>query len=149
MVKKDCSEKALLEKLKTYLNYRAHSEHELKTKLLKHFPQAAVRKALKTAKQNRWLSEPKELALQFANELHRKKKGWLSIQIELKKKQLPLVQKKEILEEEKCRWWLIRKFSNTQNPSKNTNNQMRRFLMYKGFESTTIKKIIHEHIKKA
>ena len=144
-MRKDNSEKFLLEKLKIYLSYRAHSEYELKCKLIKHFDEQAVIKAIKLARQNKWIPEPMELALQLANELHRKKKGWLFVQAALKKKQLPLTQKEEYLEEEKCRWWLGKKMSNTQSLSQDIINKIYHFLAYRGFEGATIRKVIHEY----
>ena len=141
------SEAALLHKLKTYLSYRAHSEYELKCKLIKHFDEKTVTKALKLAKQSQLLPKPEEIAQQLANELHRKKKGWLFIQATLKKKQLPLIPKEEEQEEEKCRWWLNKKISYLENLSEDMTKKMYRFLSYKGFEGFIIKKVIHEYKK--
>lgn len=144
---KKSSETALLHKLKTYLSYRAHSEYELKCKLIKNFDEQAILKALKLARQNKLLLSPEEIAQQLANELHRKKKGWLFIQATLKKKQLPLILKQEEKEEEKCQWWLSKKFSKLQNPSKNIIQKIYRFLSYRGFEEHIIKKVVHEYKK--
>ena len=144
-MKKENSEQVLLNKVKTYLTYRAHSEHELKVKLIKNFNKQEVEKAIQIAKKNKWIPEPEELACQLADELHRKKKGWLFIQAALKKKQLPLTQKQEEREEEKCRWWLEKKFGNIQNFSQKEINKIYRFLSYRGFEERIIKKIVHEY----
>ena len=144
-MKKENSEQILLDKMKTYLAYRAHSEHELKRKLIKNFNKQEVETALKIAKQNKWIPEPEEMALQLADELHRKKKGWLFIQSALKKKQLPLTQKQEDLEEEKCQWWLEKKFGNIQSFSQKEIHKIYRFLSYRGFEDSIIKKIVYEY----
>lgn len=143
-MKKDTSEQILLNKMKTYLAYRTHSEYELKHKLVKNFDKQAVEKAIQIAKQKKWIPEPEELALQLADELHRKKKGWLFIQAALKKKQLPFIQKQEELEEKKCRWWLEKKFGNIQNSLQEI-NKVYRFLSYRGFEEPTIKKVVYEY----
>ena len=138
----------LINKLKTYLSYRAHSEYELKCKLIKSFDEQAVLRALKLAKQNKLLPSPEEMAQQLANEWHRKKKGWLFIQATLKKKQLPAIAKQEQKEEEKCRWWLSKKFSNIKNPSKERIQKIYRFLSYRGFEKQVIKKTVYEETSK-
>ena len=145
MNKKDPSEKNILEKLQNYLSYRAHSEYELKRKLTKHFNDQEITKALQWARKHKWLLEPEEMASQLADELHRKKKGWLFIQAALKKKQLPSVQRQECLEEEKCRWWLGKKFSNMENYPGSIIQKIYRFLSYRGFEEFIIKKIVHEY----
>ena len=138
------SEKILLEKIKTYLSYRAHSEYELKLKLKK-FDEVSVEKALKLAREKKWLINPEELAGRLAGQLHKKKKGWLFIQSALKKKKLPLISKQEDLEEEKCRWWLAKKLNPAEDLSQDTIKKMYHFLIYRGFEGATAKKVIHEH----
>lgn len=144
-MKKENSEKILLEKIKTYLAYRAHSEHELKRKLTKNFNLPEIEKAIQAAKQNKWIPESEELAHQLAEELHKKKKGWLFIQAALKKKQLPPVQKQEEREEEKCQWWLEKKFGKIQNLSQKEINKIYHFLSYRGFEEPIIKKVVYEY----
>lgn len=144
-MKKSKDEKKLFEKLTVYLSQRTHSEYELKCKLIKTFNEEAVDKAILLAKEKKWLSDPEDIALQLSEELHRKKKGWLFIQAALKKKGLPSVQKKEEREEEKCRWWLEKKFSHLQNPSAVNLQKMYRFLSYRGFEESLIKKMVYKH----
>ena len=146
-MKKESSEQILLEKIKTYLSYRVHSEYELKRKLTKNFDKQEIEKAIQVAKQNKWIPEPEELACQLADELHRKKKGWLFIQAALKKKQLPPTHKQEEQEEEKCQWWLEKKFGKMQNLSQKEINKIYHFLSYRGFEERIIKKIVHEYKK--
>ena len=148
MDKKKGLEKNILEKLKTYLRYRTHSEYELKCKLTKHFNNQEIIKALQWARDHKWLPEPKETAAQLADELHRKKKGWLFIQATLKKKQLPSVQRQEHLEEDKCRWWIKKKISTLENYPDNVIQKIYRFLSYRGFEENIIKKVVHEYIHK-
>ena len=92
---KTSSEAALLHKLKTYLSYRAHSEYELKCKLIKHFDEKTVTKALKLAKQSQLLPKPEEIAQQLANELHRKKKVGFLFKPHLKKNNFHLSLKKK------------------------------------------------------
>lgn len=144
-MKKENSEQILLEKIKTYLSYRSHSEYELKCKLIKNFNDSEIEKAIQTAKQKKWIPEPKELSSQLVDELHRKKKGWLFIQAALKKKQLPPTQKQEEQEEEKCQWWLEKKFGKIQNLSQKEINKIYHFLSYRGFEESIIKKVVYEH----
>ena len=144
-MKKSKDEKKLLEKLTTYLSQRTHSEYELKCKLIKTFSEQEVEKAIFLAKEKKWLSDPEDIALQLSEELHRKKKGWLFIQAALKKKGLPTVEKKEEREEEKCRWWLEKKFSNLQNSSEVNLQKVYRFLSYRGFEESLIKKVVYKY----
>ena len=144
-MEKNKIEKKLLEKLTTYLSQRTHSEYELRRKLIKKFNEQEVEKVIQFAKQNKWLSEPKDIAFQLSEELHRKKKGWLLIQAALKKKGLPAVEKEEEREEEKCQWWLEKKFNNIQDLSTEITQKIYRFLSYRGFEESTIKKIVYKH----
>ncbi len=156
-------ENTALEQLKTLLARRVHSEHELRRKL-KNFKEEQVESALKIARDKKWLTDPKELALRFSEELNRKKKGWLFIQKALREKKLPPVPRREDQEEEKCRLLLTKKFSREignfsegESPlegekppakkptSQKTINKARRFLSYRGFESTTIEKMIKEY----
>ncbi len=146
-MEKKHSEQFLQEKIKTYLSFRSHSEHELKLKL-KNFDKQAVEKALNQARENKWLLDPKELAQCVAEELHRKKKGWLFIQSTLKKKKLPEVLKQENLEEEKCLYWLTKKSSSEKSPSPDFLRKMYRFLIYRGFENQTAKKAIYKYFHK-
>jgi regulatory protein len=146
-MKKENSEKILLEKIKTYLAYRAHSEHELKRKLTKSFSNLEIEKAIQVARKNKWIAEPEELAHQLAEELHKKNKGWLLIQAALKKKQLPSVQKQEEREEEKCLWWVKKKFGKIQHLSQEETGKIYRFLSYRGFEESLIKKVVYEYKK--
>ena len=106
-------EKSALKKAQDYLSLRAHSEHELQCKLLKHFDPPAVEKALSRARELKWLDPPEELARRLAQELHEKKRGWLFIRRALSKRRLPEVPKDEEREEEKCLWWLTKKFSSS------------------------------------
>ncbi len=147
-MKKETSEKILMEKIKTYLAYRAHSEHELKRKLIKNFNNSEIEKAIQVARENKWIPEPEELASRLADELHKKNKGWLFIQAALKKKQLPPVQKQEEREEEKCQWWVKKKFGKIQHSSQEEINKIYRFLSYRGFEESIIKKVVYEYKNK-
>ena len=113
MAKNKDQKKAVLEKIQVYLRFRAHSEHELKCKLLKHFDLSSIEEALEEAKEQGWLPEPQKLAEQLAEEWHRKKKGYLLILSALKAKHLPLVPKEQEKEEEKCLWWLKKKYPDT------------------------------------
>ncbi|MDE0119556.1 MAG: regulatory protein RecX [Bdellovibrionales bacterium] len=142
--KKKLSEKNIIEKLQTYICYRTHSEYELECKLKKHFNKQDVMKALCLAKKQKWLPEPEEIAEQLINELHRKNRGWLLIQAALKRKHLPSTQRQEALEEKKCRWWMEKKFKHIQNPPQNIIQKMHRFLSYRGFEQSIIKKVIYD-----
>ena len=137
------NEKLLLEKLKTYLSYRIHSEYELKRKLVRYFDEQKVIKAIKQAKQNKWIPAPEEIALRLADEWNRKKKGWRLIRSALKQKKLPLIEKSEEMEEEKCRWWLTKRQNSFS--SFNIMKKMYPFLAYRGFERETIRKVIDEY----
>ena len=144
---KKFSEKKIIDKLQTYIRYRTHSEYELECKLKKHFNTQDVSQALHLAKKQKWIPEPEEIANQLVNELNRKKRGWIFIQAVLKKKHLPAPQRQEALEEKKCRWWLEKKFSKIQDPPNDIIQKMHRFLSYRGFETSIIKKVIYDIYK--
>ena len=72
-MKQKKSENTALEQLTILLGRRAHSEHELRRKL-KGFKEEQVERALKTARDRKWLMDPKEPALRLSEELNRKKK---------------------------------------------------------------------------
>lgn len=135
----------LLKKLQTYLSYRDHSEYELKCKLLKHFEEPAILKAIALAKKNKWIADPLELAQKYANSLHQKNKGWLFIQLALQKKQLPSIPKQEHLEETKCKHWIKKKFNPTNPFPEKIINKIHCFLRYRGFEQSIITKVIREY----
>lgn len=137
----------LIQKIQMYLSYRDHSEYELEVKLLKHFNKPDILKAITIAKQNKWMIDPLELAQKFADTLHQKNKGWLFIKLALQKKRLPIIQKNESQEEEKCQKLINKKFDTTQLSSLNITNKIYRFLSYRGFESETIIKVIQKYKK--
>ena len=151
MTKNKDQKKAVLEKIQVYLRFRAHSEHELKCKLLKHFDLSFITEGLEEAKEQGWLPEPQKLAEQLAEEWHRKKKGHLLILSALRAKHLPLVPEEQEKEEEKCLWWLKKKHPNP--PARDTvppareRQKISRFLMQKGFESETIKNSLQKYFK--
>ena len=137
-------EKQVIEKLQHYLALREHSPTELERKLIKHFDKQSVKKAITLALNKKWLTEPKTLAERWALTLHKKKRGWLFIQADLKKRGLPLIQKQEDLEIEKALWWLEKKFSQASKTQKDL-LKIKRFLSYRGFDGATIQQALTAH----
>ena len=82
--------KKALKKVADYLSRRSHSEKELITKLFKTFPLETIKKALKEAKQKKWLENPQELSEKLVENLHKKNKSWNYIKNYLCEKDLPL-----------------------------------------------------------
>ena len=139
--------KAVILKMQNFLSRRDHSEQELKTKLLKHFTAQEVEEAIALAYEKKWLKSPVELAHQLAEELHRKKKGWFYILNSLKQKGLPEITCDEEKEEEKCRWWIERKFSAIKSNSLVEKQKVIRFLANKGFTQSVSHKVFQEYFK--
>jgi len=135
----------VLEKIKDYLSYRDHSEYELMSKLIKKFEKDQVIQAITKAKKHKLLTDPKELSFRTVEGLNKKHKGWLFIKKILQKKQLPMIPKSEKKEEEKCKWWLQKKF-NSVDFSPNDIKKMYNYLSYRGFESSTIRKAVSDYI---
>ena len=148
MTKEDSIDQKIILKLQTYLSKRPHSEYELTCKLRKHFPVQYIEKALKSARSHNWLSSPQELSQQLTEELNRKKKGWLLIQKALKQKKLPLVSKNESVEEQKARWWVLKKLNASNTISYEMTQKIYRFLTNRGFEEDIIKKVMYEYQNK-
>ena len=131
------------QKLQNLLAQRAHSETELIQKL-KSFDPEEVKKAIKRAKQNKWLEKPKDLSLKIAEELDRKKKGWLYIKYALKKRGLPPLSKNPGTEQQKALYWILKK-AQGKHISKKTSANLYRFLANRGFESTDIKEALQQY----
>lgn len=144
-VKTEEAYKSVILKMQSFLSRRDHSEKELKTKLLKYFSSREVDFAITLAYEKKWLKKPLELAHQLAEELHRKRKGWLYILHSLKEKGLPEISCDEEKEEEKCRWWIEKKFSSINNPSLVEKQKVVRFLTNKGFTQSVSHKVFEEY----
>ena len=136
--------KPVILKMQSFLSRRDHSEQELKTKLLRSFAKQEVDFAIAWAYEKKWLKTPIELAQQWVEELHQKRKGWLYILHALKKKGLPEMSYDEEKEEEKCRWWIEKKFSNIKNPSLLEKQKVIRFLTNKGFSQSVSHKVFED-----
>ena len=134
-------------KLQSFLSRRDHSEQELKTKLLKHFSLAEVKSAIALAYEKKWLKEPMELAHQWTEELHRKKKGWLYIINSLRQKRLPEIDCDEEKEEEKGKWWIEKKFSAIDSHSLVEKQKVIRFLINKGFTQSISHKVFQDYFE--
>ncbi|MCZ0933260.1 MAG: hypothetical protein OXJ52_08935 [Oligoflexia bacterium] len=122
-----------LKKIAQYLNFRSHSQKELKQKLSNKFPTTLIEKALNQARQKNWLEDPLELSQKTAERLQEKNKSWGYIQDYLKHKELPLPPYNREKELEKAR-----KLLQKQSFSQKNQLQMKQFLANRSFETDII-----------
>ena len=75
--------------LANYLARRDHSELELRQKLKRRYAADLIEQVITEAQERGWICPPDELALRVAQQLNRKKKGYLYIAKYLKQRGLP------------------------------------------------------------
>lgn len=122
---------------------REHSEKELRRKLrLREFSEDEISTALEKAKEGRWLGSPEETAQRFADQLHRKNKGYHYINAKLSEKGLPRVPRDESLELEKAKSLVQNK--DFEISSREERLKATRFLMSRGFDASTIRKALKD-----
>lgn len=133
------------DKILVYLGQRDHSEKELRKKLSRYYEKEEIDKALDQALQGKYLVEPAELSRRETARLHRKNRGALWISKQLKAKGLPPTPHDPDLELEKARDLLKRKFPRGMIKSRDNLMKAKRFLAYRGFDSSTIRKALNEN----
>lgn len=142
---------SIKDKLMDYLARRDHSELELRRKLRKSYEREEIDSVIDWARQNKWLAEPETISQKVADTLHRKYKGIHFINQYLRDKGLPSVVRNDDVELEKARHLVKNKISSlrSRTPSaKNAadKNKMIRFLASRGFDTSIIRKVVHEEL---
>lgn len=123
---------------------RDHSERELRQKLRRReFSSEEIERALEKARTQNWMADPEKLAERWAEQLHRKSKGIHYINSSLSEKGLPPVARDESLELEKALKLIKNKYSDFSNFSREEKAKAARFLASRGFDSTTVRKVMH------
>ena len=99
----------------------------------------AVQTAIEKAKAQKWLKDPAELSELFGQALHRQNRGHFAVNLRLKKKGLPALEKNDDLELKKA-LALIEKKSRgqTTNIDRQQQQKLYRFLANRGFDHETI-----------
>ncbi len=104
----------------------------------------AIASALEEAKTRGWILPPQELSERLTESLHRKNKGHKYIEAYLKKRGLPLLPSDEAKELEKGQHLLKMKFKHEGPLDFAEKQKAYRFLAFRGFEDSIIKKVIYE-----
>lgn len=149
--KSQISIQAAKRKVMDLLSRRNHSEKELRQKLREKFSEvqdsaAVIDEAIVFAKDNNWLGDPNDLAVQMADILHRKKKGIHYINNYLREKGLPTVDVDHDLELEKALSIIKNKFEENYEFSREEKAKVGRLLAARGFDSDTVRKVIYEKL---
>ncbi len=131
-------------KILEYLGRRDHSEKELREKLGRKFTEEEVNDAIRSAHASNLIADPFVLAKRVAEMLARKKKSHIYIQRFLNKKGLPPVTREQDLEIEKARELIQLKFRKGPPFSYEEKPKVHRYLMYRGFDQDTIRRVMHE-----
>ncbi|MGZ5280028.1 MAG: regulatory protein RecX [Pseudobdellovibrionaceae bacterium] len=131
-----------------YLAHRNHTEKELRTKLGDKFPQEEIKKAIQFGKDKGWIASSKEdlqaLSEEVAAVLKRKGKGPLYINQYLEEKGLVPISMDPAEELEKARELVENKYSDLNKMDRNEKAKVGRFLMSRGFDLETVRKVINE-----
>lgn len=142
---------ATQKKVMDLLARRDHSEKELRKKLRERFPDDedtlnAIENAIQFAKDNNWLGDPQDLAQRMADMLHRKNKGIQYINNYLRDKGLPQVAPDREAELEKALEIVKGKYDLEEKLTREDKAKVGRFLMSRGFDSETVRKVIYEKL---
>lgn len=142
---------ATQKKVMDLLARRDHSEKELRKKLRERFPDDedtlnAIENAIQFAKDNNWLGDPQDLAHRMADMLHRKNKGIQYINNYLRDKGLPSVAADREAELEKALEIVKGKYDLEHKLTREEKAKVGRFLMSRGFDSETVRKVIYEKL---
>lgn len=130
-------------KLMDLLARRDHSEKELRTKLKQRdFTSEEIEQAISDARERKWLATPAEIGAKYADSLHGKNKGIHYINHHLQAKGLPTIPMDSDLELEKARRLVENKFSAADGLSKTELAKVGRFLVSRGFDAETVRKIV-------
>lgn len=137
-----------LNKAADLLARRNHSEKELREKMSRFFEPELIDRVIEEAWERHWLLPPEELAENAAKSWSRSNKSARYIREQLKKRGLPPVDVDEDEELQKMRTLLEKKFRLSDPESANLNYEDRvkayRYLKYRGFADSLIRKVIHE-----
>lgn len=101
--------------------------------------------ALKKAHERKWLKDPAELAIGYSEVLHRKGKGHVAMNLALKKRGLPAVDRNGEREIEKAEALLAKKFPRKAKLTLAERQKAYRFLAYRGFDSDAIRTTISNY----
>lgn len=132
-----------LDSLTRYLALRDHSRHELKTKLLRRFSPELVERLMTEAEDHGWLISEEQIAERLVLALERKQKSRRYIEVQLRKRRLPVPAANEDSEAEKIRHLVHRKFGEGQ-LSFEDKAKAYRFLKYRGFSDRAIRQVLNE-----
>ncbi len=124
--RRECSEAELLEKLQQ-----------------KGFSSEEIDRALKKAKEQKWIANPHDASQSLAQQMHLKKKGIEFINKTLEAKGLPTISRDENLELEKAESLVKTKYSGFLEFGKEEKIKVMRFLASRGFDSSTIQKVLN------
>ena len=132
-------------KMMDYLARRAHSELELRAKLVRDYDEFDVDTAIERAKQSGWLTPPEEASERVTEELTRKRKGHRYINQFLEQKGLPPVAEDAEAEFAKARELLAQRlkhdFSEGPLPEELV-EKAQRMLFNRGFNGETISRVL-------
>ncbi|AHI04860.1 regulatory protein RecX [Bdellovibrio bacteriovorus W] len=144
---------AMKKKVMDMIARRDHSEKELRSKLKEKFAEAEnlsslIDEAIEFAKDNNWLGDPQRLAERFADMLHRRNKGINFINNYLREKGLPSVGSDNDFELEKALELVKNKYriDSDRKLSREEKAKVGRFLVARGFDSGTVRKVIYEKL---
>ncbi len=142
-------------KIMDLISIREHSEKELRDKLqdklaAKEFStsdtQNGIETAIEFAKSQKWLRAPQELAQRFSGQLHQRYKGILFINAALRDKGLPEIDRDSALELEKALTIVKNRYDEIHELDDNEIAKIGRFLIARGFESETVRKVLNEKL---
>lgn len=126
--------------------HRDHSEKELREKLHERFETRFIDEAIDYGRDHGWIPDDEEsqtqLADKFAESLHRRGKGILSINHQLQEKGLPPVATDSERELEKAMRLIAGKFTEEQLTDRNVQAKAGRFLASRGFDADTVRQAI-------
>jgi regulatory protein len=135
-------------KMMDHLARRDHSEKELREKLKDQFSPEEIERAVQYGKDHGFLPNSEESlqaqAEKAAADLKRRGKGPLFISNYLEEKGLPCVNVDSDEELEKARELAHNKFSNIDTMDRKDKAKVARFLISRGFDEETVRKVIYE-----
>jgi regulatory protein len=136
--------KSAFEKILDYLSIRDHSEKEIRNKLTqKEFQTEEIDEGLELAQAQGLMLEPKQLSENISDRLHRQHKGILYINQYLNSKALPSVVADWILETEKAKYLVLKRFNKNPPYTIEEKQDIYRYLTNRGYADQTIDKVIH------
>jgi regulatory protein len=128
-----------LDSVARFLAMRDHSQHELKTKLKRRFEEPLVEAVVAEAEARGWLIPEERIAENLVAALERRGKSFAYIQLQLRKRRLPVPAMNSENEIEKARQLLVKKFGE-EKLSYEDKAKAFRFLKYRGFPDSAIRK---------